>query len=332
MFLLMKNLIEYAFNLFSVKLVMLGWIMAPVVSFIDQYIFNDWQFVITIAVMIGVDTCLGLLLAWKRQDISSEAFSKLFTKIIVYALLLVASHAAATYQVDGAPNTLLSWVDSIVYSIMVARELISIFEKTALLNIFTLPAPLLAKLRYFNDKGTMPKTEEDKIDNMMMGIAVLFCFTALFGCQKISYDECFRLYGRDTTVVTFEDTPVTFPGYRAEYLWDFHLADSARRHPPPKNGGLQIIDSLLLQEGRLRLSLKRYQHQLAIQGECLPETVIQKIPVSVKHTVFQPPPPSEKKQGFWERMGEFLKIALLCFVAGLVIMGFLKWGWRKIWG
>lgn len=123
-----------------------GWTLAPVLHFVETYLFDDWAFLASLAVVVGVDTLLGIWLGYRHGRLSSKSFARIFKKVTGYVLFLIAVHAAATHTVAGQANTLLSWLDTVAYSTVLSRELLSILEKTASLGLFTPPAGLVKRL------------------------------------------------------------------------------------------------------------------------------------------------------------------------------------------
>lgn len=136
-----------------------GWMLAPMTYFVNEYVFRDWHFLMNLMIIVTIDTILGFIFAYKAKTISSEAFSRVLNKILVYSLVLIATHTACNMKINGEINFMLSWVDSFVYTTIVVRELISIFEKTTKLGYFKPPAWILAKLKDFNDTGELIKKD-----------------------------------------------------------------------------------------------------------------------------------------------------------------------------
>lgn len=140
-------------SLWAPSYLLLGWMLAPLTLFAERYLFNDWQFAASLAVVVACDTSLGLLLAWQRKQVSSHGFARLFNKLVVYFFLLISTHTVATFRIQGEVNDLLRWADSLVYSAIMAREFLSLLEKTAALGIFQPPRWLLRRLALFDDDG-----------------------------------------------------------------------------------------------------------------------------------------------------------------------------------
>lgn len=126
-------------------------IMTNVLNALQQYIETrllDHNMVITIMLIIMIDTILGIFIAYKTKSLSSSGFAKMFTKVSVYMLVLTATHLAAT----GIPNNIfLNSFDSYVYSIVCARELLSIFEKSAILGVINIPDSIADKFEVFRE-------------------------------------------------------------------------------------------------------------------------------------------------------------------------------------
>lgn len=127
-------------------------ILAPVVVFINKYVFDDWHFVLSLIVLVGVDTALGVYKAWRLNCVSSASFGKIFNKLAAYCAVLIATHAAAHLQANGKAVSLLTWLDGLVYAAIVVREFISILEKAGALGV-AVPGWLLKRLRDFDAEG-----------------------------------------------------------------------------------------------------------------------------------------------------------------------------------
>lgn len=136
-----------------------GLITAPIVELFEKYVFNDWQFAIYLSILIVVDTFLGVWKSWKMRNISSTGFARLFTKVIIYFFFLVVTHVATHFQ-DGVANEIFAWFDTIAYSAIVVREIISIIEKMGAISPNLIPKWLLAKLQQFDNTGKFKKDDD----------------------------------------------------------------------------------------------------------------------------------------------------------------------------
>ena len=122
-------------------------------TFVEKYLFNDWNFLAYLGVLIAVDTVFGVQHHWVQHTISSRAFSRLFTKVFIYMGLLVLTHVLTTFQVHGKPQVLFSWFDTFMYSCMMAREGLSILEHVAGIEPRLVPKALLKRLALISNEG-----------------------------------------------------------------------------------------------------------------------------------------------------------------------------------
>lgn len=151
----MRLLLNYLASLSAKTLLSLraAVVLTPLLVFVEKYLFNDWQFLGSLCVLIVVDTVFGVQHHWREHSISSRAFSRLFTKAGIYLGLLVLTHQLTTYQVHGKPQVLFSWFDTFMYSCMMAREGLSILEHIAGIEPRLVPRALLKRLALISDEG-----------------------------------------------------------------------------------------------------------------------------------------------------------------------------------
>lgn len=131
----------------------IGLALTPVLALIEKYLFDDWNFLASLGVLILVDTIFGVQHHWVLHSISSRAFSRLFTKCGIYLGLLVLTHVLTTFQVHGKPQVLFSWFDTFMYSCMMAREGLSILEHVAVIEPRLVPKALLKRLALISNEG-----------------------------------------------------------------------------------------------------------------------------------------------------------------------------------
>lgn len=118
-----------------------------------QYFMQDWEFAKWIAVLIVIDTLLGMLKHISHRDISSEEFWKGFAKkIFVYMVLMILSNVLANYTIGGEPVGSTGWMSKYLCIFMVMREVISILENTNAIYPI-LPKKLIKRFRDFSEEG-----------------------------------------------------------------------------------------------------------------------------------------------------------------------------------
>jgi phage-related holin len=163
----MRNiLLEYGLEIKSLtinKLLVIFSISLPlttVLHFVKQYVYSDWEFLIYLFMLIMLDTLCGVILAVKKGKFNSERLSKFFLKLALYCIVLIAVHVIINFKVNGEHPPFLGWFDDFVFSAMIAREGVSIFEKIALLYPGLFPKWLLKKLEYFDNTGNLPTNDQ----------------------------------------------------------------------------------------------------------------------------------------------------------------------------
>jgi len=128
-------------------------VLSFIIMIIDKYVFNDWEFIAMLTVLIALDTILGFYIAFLNKDVSSDKFAKLFTKIIVYMVMLICSHSATHVKANGSEIVILAWLDSVIYSGIVVREILSLFEKCAIIQPNLVPQWIIKRLKQYNETG-----------------------------------------------------------------------------------------------------------------------------------------------------------------------------------
>jgi len=156
---------ELIYQKTSILFYLLAGISVPILHFTEKYIFADWEFAIFLFIMMMLDTMVGIWKHWVRKTISSEGFSAFFTKFIVYAVTLVLVHNLTNYTEVGEKNGLFSWIDNIIYALLMAREALSILEGMVEINENLLPkwvrTHLMKSLKDFDESGKFDLNKEN---------------------------------------------------------------------------------------------------------------------------------------------------------------------------
>jgi phage-related holin len=134
----------------ALQLAAAGWVLAPIVAFVERYLWNDWEFAAALAVLITLDTLCGLVRAWKHHRLNSQCLNGLLLKVFAYGAALVMVHTISHHTVHGKPNSLLAdvvpWLDAALYGAILFREALSIHEHLAALGYSVLPVWALRRL------------------------------------------------------------------------------------------------------------------------------------------------------------------------------------------
>lgn len=152
----LKNL---QFNKFmDIKLVILfTFSFAPLISFIEKYVWADWPFLMFMVLLVVVDTATGMLYAWKEHEISSKKMKGLLIKVFAYGATLITVHIMSSFTVNSQPNSMMAdiipYLDSLMYTFLVFRETLSINENLGKLGHPMLPKYILKRIAGFNEDG-----------------------------------------------------------------------------------------------------------------------------------------------------------------------------------
>lgn len=126
---------KYLESYFNFALLVTAGLLAPVSTWLHKYLFDDWSFIITIMLALGVDLVLG---TWRALREKSFAWSKLGTfgiKAGVYFAVLFIIHAAAFHEKNPAIKDIAEYLDSGLYWIFLGHELLSIIAHARALGV-----------------------------------------------------------------------------------------------------------------------------------------------------------------------------------------------------
>lgn len=128
-------------------------IMLPFLEFFKEFIFNDWKFLVFLAVFIVVDTATGVAKAWKRGKVSSEGFTGVLIKVFVYSAFVIVLHGLESFSDKAAIQMTFDWVGSLGYAAVLVREAISIIENIGAIKTGVIPPWILKRLKDFDEDG-----------------------------------------------------------------------------------------------------------------------------------------------------------------------------------
>jgi toxin secretion/phage lysis holin len=127
--------------------------ITPLISYLETYIFCDWEFLQFLVILIAIDTILGISRSFRYREIHSGGFARIFLKMAAYMTILILSHVLTNYTVGGTPNIMFLWFDDMAYAAIIIREAISILENVAAIYPQGVPEWLLKRLKEFDFKG-----------------------------------------------------------------------------------------------------------------------------------------------------------------------------------
>jgi phage-related holin len=141
---------RYTKSIIAIKLALAA---SPMIYIIETYLFNDWEFLKYILILIVLDFIWALRLASKEKNISLQGFKKAGEKLIQYSTLLILGHILLHVRSDNEPITVLAYLTTLIHAYIISREGFSILEKQALINPRYVPKWLLDRLKEFRDTG-----------------------------------------------------------------------------------------------------------------------------------------------------------------------------------
>jgi hypothetical protein len=145
----------------------IGWILAPIVAFVDKYIYSDWEFFSSVVIVVLINSFFGLIRHYKTGTLNPDKFFTIFYKLLTYLLLLIAFKAIVHFKINGETNTIFGWLDYGIYASIMIAEAKTLLENTAALGIFVAPKWIISKFEMFDKEGKMTAqdTATKTIDN-----------------------------------------------------------------------------------------------------------------------------------------------------------------------
>ena len=106
-----------------------AFVFGPIIYFIEQYIFNDWNFLITVVVLIFVDAIVMTFralteLEYKIVDAFKQFASKTFATVFTIMCISVIDLAL----IRGETNIIIEWVNGGFYAVLLVFFGVSILK------------------------------------------------------------------------------------------------------------------------------------------------------------------------------------------------------------
>lgn len=129
--------------------------------FIEKYIFNDWEFLKYLMILVILDTLISWAYHLKIKDFSSKGFSMILTKLLIYSSILIVAHIIGNFTIKGGNVEIYTWFNSVACNALIIRESISIIENAAKINPNLVPQRIKKYLADFDENGS--KKEKNRI-------------------------------------------------------------------------------------------------------------------------------------------------------------------------
>lgn len=112
--------------------------------FVEKYIFNDWDFLVSLTILIFLDTVFGSVRALKENTF--QPFKKgivgVATKIVVLACTVAAIGVIDNSRIGGQSSWFEGYIDAGAFAIMLAFEGVSVLKNL----YFIKPTPIIGWL------------------------------------------------------------------------------------------------------------------------------------------------------------------------------------------
>jgi phage-related holin len=142
-----------------------AFLLAPVFLFFERYIFNDFDYLQWLVVLIALDTALGFGLAIMRREIDKDKFGDILIKIIVYSSCLVVGHVLENFTVSGDTIPGGNYMKMLIYVAIIIKESISVLENAGKVSKKLVPKFILARLKGFDETGDITGLTNKKSKN-----------------------------------------------------------------------------------------------------------------------------------------------------------------------
>jgi len=127
--------IKFASNFADVKIWTFTFIVTPLFTFTEKYLFADWEFLKWLSIFMMLDLITGIAKAIKKkQAITSYGIRRTVVKALQYGVFLIVMHGLDSFEVKGEKTEIFGWIITGAYSFLMAVEGKSILENIAALD------------------------------------------------------------------------------------------------------------------------------------------------------------------------------------------------------
>ena len=127
--------IKFASNFADVKIWTFTFVVTPLFTFTEKYLFADWEFLKWLSIFMMLDLLTGIAKAIKKkQAVTSYGIRRTVVKALQYGVFLIVMHGLDSFEVKGEKTELFGWIITGAYSFLMAVEGKSILENIAALD------------------------------------------------------------------------------------------------------------------------------------------------------------------------------------------------------
>lgn len=121
--------VKFASNFIDTKIWLFTFVLTPIFTFTQKYLFADWEFLKYLTVFMMLDLVTGIAKALKKkQAVTSYGLRRTVVKALQYGVFLIVVHGLDTFEVKGESVDIFGWIVTGAYSFLMAVEGKSILE------------------------------------------------------------------------------------------------------------------------------------------------------------------------------------------------------------
>jgi len=127
--------IKFASNFADVKIWTFTFIVTPLFTFTEKYLFADWEFLKWLVTFMMLDLVTGIAKAIKNKHaVTSYGIRRTAVKALQYGAFLIVIHGLDSFEVKGEQVELFGWIVIWAYSFLMGTEGKSILENIVALD------------------------------------------------------------------------------------------------------------------------------------------------------------------------------------------------------
>lgn len=128
-------------------------LMIPIQTFINTYVFDEWNFALGFFMIFLIDTWTGIYVAWRQKQFSTKILrDKLLDKGVAYFSLIMCWSIGTKIVLNGDSEGILQYLDLAFYNIFVVAEIFSIIQNWYKYKQWPVLAKLMKHFKGFDDE------------------------------------------------------------------------------------------------------------------------------------------------------------------------------------
>ena len=154
----------YLLTMFEKGYLVAGVFLAIFRGLFTKYLFSDWEYFGFLFSLIVLDTLFAMLGVWRNQGwkaLSFKASHNFAIKLFLYFGVLVLSHIFGNFTVHGKPNILFTWIDTFIFSYLIAKEGLSLAKNINAVMPGYVPQFVITRLNKFQKSGRFADLVKD---------------------------------------------------------------------------------------------------------------------------------------------------------------------------